>query len=107
MPKSAVENVAVDNILPVSEIENFVELAYKPVEEEAEAVSREMEMESDMAELDLAAMQSSERPGTPSPLPVQIVQVPMGTAGRKANSIPMPYRHAFGVSTCWRNNPRL
>jgi len=38
-----------------------VELAYKPVEEEAEAVSREMEMESDMAELDLAAMQSSER----------------------------------------------
>jgi len=62
MPKSAVENVAVDNILPVSEIAKIlVELAYKPVEEEAEAVSREMEMESDMAELDLAAMQSSEQ----------------------------------------------
>jgi two-component system chemotaxis response regulator CheB len=69
MPNSAVENVAVDHILPVSEIAKvLVELAYKPVEEEeAEAVSRKMEMEADIAELDLAAMQASERPGTPSP----------------------------------------
>jgi len=38
MPKSAVE-VAVDNILPVSEIaKNFGGTSYKPVEEEAEGV---------------------------------------------------------------------
>lgn len=69
MPRSAIENVDVDHILSVSEIVPvLVELAHKPVEEEGvQAVSSEMEMESDMAELKLEAMQSSDRPGTPSP----------------------------------------
>jgi len=56
-------------------------------------VSREMEMESDMAELDLAAMQSSERPGTPSPLPVQIVQGTMELReGKLTDSDAVPTR---------------
>ena len=66
MPRSAIENVNVDHILPISQIAPvLVELAYKPVEEEA--VSSDMEIESDMAQLDLEAMQKSDRPGTPSP----------------------------------------
>lgn len=69
MPSSAIENVDVDHILQLSDMAPvLVELTYKPVEEErAESVSSDMEMESDMAELELRAMQSSDRPGTPSP----------------------------------------
>ena len=67
MPCSAIENVDVDHILQVSDIASvLVELASKPVEEEGTPVSSEMEMESDMAELELTAMQSIERPGKPS-----------------------------------------
>lgn len=67
MPSSAIENVDVDHILQVSEIAPvLVDLAYKPVQG-VEDVSRNMKMESDMAELELTAMQSSDRPGTPSP----------------------------------------
>ncbi len=69
MPTSAIENVDVDHILPVDDIAPIlVELAYKPVETVGEeAVSSDMEMESDMAELEIGAMQKLERPGTPSP----------------------------------------
>jgi two-component system chemotaxis response regulator CheB len=68
MPSSAIENVAVDRILRVSEIASaLVELANQPVEQEGvEVVSDDMDMESDMAELALGAMQNLDRPGTPS-----------------------------------------
>jgi len=85
MPKSAVENVAVDNILPVSEIAKIlVELAYKPVEEEAEAVSREMEMESDMAELDQQRCKAVNAQERLRPCLSRLCRGTMGTAGRKA-----------------------
>ncbi len=68
MPSSAVENVDVDHILRVADIATLlVDLAYKPVEPGVEDVSRDMKMESDMAELELTAMQNGDRPGTPSP----------------------------------------
>ncbi len=69
MPDNAIENVDVDHILPVAEIVPvLVELAHQPVEDNrADAVSSDLEMESDMAELELGAMQNSDRPGTPSP----------------------------------------
>ena len=68
MPRNAIENVDVDHILTVSEIASvLVELAYQPVEETGNTVSSEMQIETDMAELDLDAMQLNQRPGTPSP----------------------------------------
>ncbi|MBE9189899.1 chemotaxis protein CheB [Gloeocapsopsis crepidinum LEGE 06123] len=68
MPRSAIENVAVDHVLPVAKIASvLVELANKPQENTgAAAVSNEMEIEADMAELELGAMQRLERPGKPS-----------------------------------------
>ncbi|HEY9779631.1 MAG TPA: chemotaxis protein CheB [Leptolyngbyaceae cyanobacterium] len=69
MPDNAIENVEVDHILPAAEIAAMLTLlAHQPVEENGEdAVSSDLEMESDMAELELSAMQNSNRPGTPSP----------------------------------------
>lgn len=68
MPTSAIENVAVDHILPVSDIAPvLMAIANQPIQEGEESVSEDMEMESDMAELELQAMQSSDHPGTPSP----------------------------------------
>jgi two-component system, chemotaxis family, protein-glutamate methylesterase/glutaminase len=68
MPRSAIENVEVDRILPVAEIANsLAELAQQPVPAETAAVSSDMVMESDMAKLELNAMQNPDRPGTPSP----------------------------------------
>ena len=68
MPRNAIENVDVDHILSVSDIAAIlVELAYQQVQETGNAVSSAMEVEADIAELDLGAMQQIERPGTPSP----------------------------------------
>lgn len=69
MPDSAIENVEVDYILPLAEIAQMLgKLANQSVEEKGEdAVSSDMEIESDMAELELGAMNNSNRPGTPSP----------------------------------------
>lgn len=69
MPRSAIENVEVDYILGVSEITRLlVELAHKPVKQEGiNAVSNDMEMEADMAELEVGAMNNPNRPGEPSP----------------------------------------
>lgn len=68
MPTSAIENVAVDHILPVADIAPvLMAIANQPIQEGENSVSEDMEMESDMAELELEAMQSSDRPGTPSP----------------------------------------
>ncbi len=69
MPRSAIENVDdIDYILPLSEIPAMlVELANMPVEAEAEnPVSKKMEYESDIAELDMDAVTNDGRPGKPS-----------------------------------------
>lgn len=69
MPRSAIENVEnIEHIVPLSEIPSvLVELANTSVEGEAEnPVSNEMEIESDMAEMDVAALHKDDRPGKPS-----------------------------------------
>ena len=67
MPRSAIENVDIDYILRVSELPStLMELAYKSVETEGASMSSEMEMEADIAELELEAMQDFNRPGKPS-----------------------------------------
>lgn len=64
MPRSAIENVQVDRILRVSEIAAVLtRLAGEPVEEDTKPDNSELEIESDMAELDMDAMHSSDRPG--------------------------------------------
>jgi two-component system chemotaxis response regulator CheB len=69
MPQNALENVAVDFTAPVAEIGPLLArlTAERLPAEPDPAVTREMEMEADMAELELDAMQSFDRPGTPSP----------------------------------------
>lgn len=68
MPRNAIENVEVDYILPLSAIAStLLRLADEPVKEEgADPVTGDMEAESDMAELEVAALQKAERPGKPS-----------------------------------------
>lgn len=67
MPRSAIENVAVDHILPVAKIAAIlVELANQPIDTDCTSVSRDMNIEADMAELELGAMQNLDRPGKPS-----------------------------------------
>ena len=68
MPRSAIEHVEVDYILPLSDIAPvLVDLAYQPVEDKpVNSVSQEMEMESEMAKLELDALNKDQRPGTPS-----------------------------------------
>jgi two-component system chemotaxis response regulator CheB len=67
MPRSAIDNSDVDYVLPVSEIAPLLALlAAEPVEEGERLVDDEMKQEADIAELDIAALHSSEKPGTPS-----------------------------------------
>lgn len=69
MPQSAIESVDADYVLPVSEIAPvLINLASQPTEAKGVSPmsSDEMQIESDMAELDLVALQKDERPGTPS-----------------------------------------
>jgi len=67
MPTNAIENTDVDYILRLSEISPLlVKLASEPVGEKEYPVSDEMEIESDVAEFDMNALQSKDRPGTPS-----------------------------------------
>ncbi len=68
MPTSAIENVDVDHILPLSDIAPLlVRLAHEPVKEEKEnPVSREMELEADAAEIDFFPMQDNHHPGKPA-----------------------------------------
>jgi two-component system, chemotaxis family, protein-glutamate methylesterase/glutaminase len=68
MPLSAVENVEVDYILPASEIAaTLVRLAYEPVDKnKILSLSDNLEIETDMAELEPNAMSQETRPGTPS-----------------------------------------
>lgn len=70
MPKSAIENVDVDHILPVSAIAPIlVHLAHKPVTEEGANTmpsDSEMEIEPDIVELDGAGIRSRGALGTTS-----------------------------------------
>lgn len=68
MPRSAVENVAVDYCLPLSEIvPTLVRLASEETAAEAGfPVPRGMELESRIVGMDMDALQGEERPGTPS-----------------------------------------
>lgn len=70
MPRSAIENVQVDYILPAAEIAALlVELADQPIEPtgvEVMSSDRHIDIEADMAELEPAAVQQMERPGKPS-----------------------------------------
>ncbi|MFB2921674.1 MULTISPECIES: chemotaxis protein CheB [Aerosakkonema] len=67
MPRSAIENVEIDCILPLSEIAGvLVKLARELVVEEADRVSNSMEVESALAQMDMKTLQSDGRPGTPS-----------------------------------------
>jgi len=68
MPRSAIENVVVDKVLPLREIAPaLVELAAERVDEIPEpALSKTMDIEANMAEMDPQAMAKNDRPGTPS-----------------------------------------
>jgi two-component system, chemotaxis family, protein-glutamate methylesterase/glutaminase len=67
MPLNAIANVAVDYVLPITEMAaRLVSLAREPVSGSAPAVSYEMGMEARMAELEENAVQSDARPGVPS-----------------------------------------
>jgi len=69
MPRSAVENVAVDWVLPLTGIAPMLALLAREgaVEEEDEAVSKSLNLESNIADFDLGAVEDDERPGRPSP----------------------------------------
>lgn len=67
MPRSAIANVAVDHVLTLSGIAaRLVQLAQEPVKPLPKPVPEFMEVEADMAELDIDALQRPERPGQPS-----------------------------------------
>lgn len=68
MPRSAIENVDdIDYILPLSDIPNIlVNIANTQVESEENPVPEEIEVESDLVELDMNVLNNEERPGKPS-----------------------------------------
>lgn len=69
MPRSAIENVNdVDYILPLSEIPQvLIELVNTPVEaKEENPVSHQMEIETDLADMDMESLNNNDRAGKPS-----------------------------------------
>jgi two-component system chemotaxis response regulator CheB len=68
MPRSAIENVEVDHVVPLSDIAPLlVRLAREEVEGvDAEPVPRAMDQEANIVELDMDAVEGKDRPGTPS-----------------------------------------
>jgi two-component system, chemotaxis family, protein-glutamate methylesterase/glutaminase len=68
MPRSAIDNVAVDHVLPVAEIAPLLaRLAHEaPAGRSLDLVPNEMEMEADVAEMEPDAMTSDQRPGSPA-----------------------------------------
>lgn len=67
MPTSAIRNVNVDHILPLSLIgAALIELTQELVEENTTPVSEEMNMESEIARFSEPALQAHNRPGVPS-----------------------------------------
>ncbi|ARV59067.1 chemotaxis protein CheB [Nostocales cyanobacterium HT-58-2] len=69
MPRSAIENIDnIDYILPLSDIPDvLVTLVNTEVDCEEDLVSDEVEIESDLAQLDMKVLNSDKRPGKPSP----------------------------------------
>jgi two-component system chemotaxis response regulator CheB len=68
MPRSVVENVAIDYCLPLAEIALLLaQLAHEPADgEAAPPVLEEMEQEIKVTEMDLALMTGDDHPGAPS-----------------------------------------
>jgi two-component system chemotaxis response regulator CheB len=68
MPRSAIDNDAADHVLPATEIAPFLaDLARRPpAEGGADPMPDDMDIEAEMAALDMDALQSDQRPGTPS-----------------------------------------
>ncbi|MEC4819425.1 MAG: chemotaxis protein CheB [Scytonema sp. PMC 1069.18] len=70
MPRSAIENVDnIDHVLPLSDIPAMlVNLVNTPIAvENNNPVPRNLEFESDVAEVDMAAINDDNKPGNPSP----------------------------------------
>jgi two-component system chemotaxis response regulator CheB len=64
MPQSAIENVEVDYILPLSEIGSLLaHLAEEKVTEQKPFVSDDLEYETDIAELEMSALEDRDLPG--------------------------------------------
>ncbi len=69
MPRSAVENVDVDYVVPLSALAPLlVRLVHEPakMESKGDDNSRQMDVESGMAELSMDAIENEHKPGTPS-----------------------------------------
>jgi two-component system chemotaxis response regulator CheB len=67
MPTSAIENVQVDHVVPISEMAALLaKLTAQPAPGNAHPVPEEMATEADMAELDPHALHKGDRPGEPS-----------------------------------------
>ena len=67
MPRSAIENVATDHITDLADLPALLnKLAAEPIPAAAPPVSDTMEIEVEMAEMNMAAYQNGERPGTPA-----------------------------------------
>lgn len=67
MPRSALQYVKADHVLPLSAMPPLlVRLASEPVGEGGKPMSSEMEKETDIAQFDLATLESEEKPGMPS-----------------------------------------
>jgi two-component system chemotaxis response regulator CheB len=67
MPRSAVENVAVDHVVPKEQIASLlVRLANEPVLHAEVPMPDHIKQEADMAELSEGSIKSHERPGQPS-----------------------------------------
>lgn len=68
MPRNAIDHVPVDRVLPLADIAAALnDLAHEPVEEQGDGqVSDDLEFESEMAKLELNAVEKEMRPGTVS-----------------------------------------
>src|SRR5262249_20647147 len=68
MPRSAIAHADVDHVMTIEQIaELLVQLSEQPLEKGGnEPLSDEMEQETDIAELDLRALHSVDKPGIPS-----------------------------------------
>jgi len=64
MPRNAMQYVRVDYVLPLAEIPPLLtRLAHEPVEEGIPPMSDEMKKETNIAQFDLATLESEEKPG--------------------------------------------
>lgn len=67
MPRSAIENVAVDYVVPLDQIPNLlIELAGQEVAQNGTGKSSRLTKETQVAELDMNAVEDENRPGVPS-----------------------------------------